>query len=81
MLEEHVVFVSHTTDSAEHIASHEVVSVRAKPIDDLCESSQLQPPDEAAHSVPRLTSWSSQILSCGICPLAVEKGSVLYHLI
>lgn len=35
VLEEHIVLMRHATNTAEHIASHEVIGVRAKTIDNL----------------------------------------------
>ena len=35
MLEKHVVLVSNTADTTEHVAAHKVVSVGAEAVDDL----------------------------------------------
>lgn len=72
MLKEAVVFERNPTDASEDGTLHEVVGVGAKTINDVYSqrvSTLLQ------SLKPRISPWSSHMLICGICALALAKGS------
>lgn len=75
MLEKHIILVRSATDPSENVATHEVVRVGSKAVNNLgtCQSTAVLLP------LPKLTSWSSQMLTWGICPLTVANGAVLYQ--
>jgi hypothetical protein len=76
MLKEKVVLVRNTSYAPEDRASHEIINVRSKPINNLgsCQWSGTRNTQRAEIH----TSWSSHKFNWAICPLALANGSVEY---